>query len=63
MRETYFIYLFSHICEITEDFKMKYNVWASGALIAEGVSVEEAYDLHALWTIVYNAPCHVQEIK
>ena len=45
------------------DFKMKYNVWASGALIAEGVSVEEAYDLHALWTIVYNAPCHVQEIK
>lgn len=40
-----------------------YNVWAAGSLVAEGVSLEQAYDLHSLWTIVYNAPCSVQEVK
>lgn len=41
----------------------KYNVYAAGSLVAEGVSREKAYDLHALWTIVYNAPCSVREVK
>lgn len=41
----------------------RYNVYAAGSLVAEGVSAEKAYDLHALWTIVYNAPCSVQEVK
>jgi hypothetical protein len=55
---------YSHIVRLIEDFKMKtYNVWAAGSLVAEGVSLEQAYDLHSLWTIVYNAPCSVQEVK
>ena len=70
MRETYFIYLFSHICEITEDFKMKdklYDVWVNN----DEYESDYPYDcnltlsqaMEVTYWLVADAYCCSHEIK